>query len=85
MYGLKNSRPERQPMADACRLAVPSYDGRSILTAGLTSRRALLDRKGRVQGEQRLEAPATALALGALADRAVIGTAAGLVQCYRWR
>ncbi len=84
-YGLKNARPERQPLTEACRLAALSYDGRTVLSAGLVSTMTLLDRKNRVQGEQRLEAPATALALGALADRAIIGTATGLVQCYRWR
>jgi hypothetical protein len=84
-YGLKNARPERQPLSDACRLAVLSYDGRSVLTAGLVSSITLLDRHNRVQGEQRLEAPATALALGALAERAILGTATGSVQCYRWQ
>ncbi len=84
-YGVAGPKSERQPLPDACRLAALGYDGRSVLTAGLLSSVALLDRQGRVQGEQKLEAPATALALGALADRAIIGTAAGLVQCSRWR
>ncbi len=83
-YGLRNPRPERQSLPDACRLASMSYDGQNVLAAGLASTITLLDRQNRVQGEQRLEAPATALALGALAERAVIGTATGLVQCYRW-
>jgi hypothetical protein len=84
-YALDNPRPERQPLGEPCRLAALSYDGGAVLTAGLTNVVALLDRKGRVQGEHRPVAPATATALGAFADRAVIGTAAGLVQGFRWR
>jgi hypothetical protein len=84
-YTLKGPPSERQPLPDACRLAALSYDGRNVLTAGLTSTVQLLDRKARVVGEHRLEAPAVALALGPLAERAVVGMAAGRVQCLRWR
>jgi hypothetical protein len=83
-YSLRSAKPERQPLPDPCRLASLSYDGNSLLTTGLTSSVALRDRKGRVLGEHRLAAPAAAVALGALADRAVLGTAAGGVQCIRW-
>jgi hypothetical protein len=84
-YGVRSGKPERQALADACRLAALSYDGQAILTAGLTSSVALLDRKGRSLGTHQLEAPASALALGALADRAIVGAADGKVQCFRWR
>jgi WD40 repeat protein len=84
-YGVQNSKPERQPLPDACRLAALSYDGRCSLTAGLLSTVTLRDVQTRVMGEQQLEAPATVLALSALADRALIGTATGLVQSFRWR
>jgi hypothetical protein len=83
-YSVKSSRPERQPLSDPCRLAALSYDGRAVLTAGLLSVVTLRDDKGRRQGEHKLPAPAVALALSALAERAVIGTAAGLVSCFRW-
>lgn len=84
-YGLKHPRPERQQVEDACRLAVLSYDGRAVMTAGLLNTVTLRDQRGRAVGEHKLEAPAVAAALSALGDRGVIGTAAGLVSCFRWR
>jgi len=83
-YSLRNPRAERQPLADACRLASVSYDGRRVLTAGLLSTVTLCDPRGRTVGEHKIEAPAVSAALSALGDRAVIGTAAGLVSCFRW-
>jgi hypothetical protein len=84
-YSIKNARPKRQPLPEACRLAALSYDGQTTLTAGLTSTIALLDRKARVVGDHKMDAPATVLAMSALADRCVLGTAVGLVQCLRWQ
>lgn len=93
-YSVKGPPPARQPLPGnhACRLLALSYDGRTVLTAGMEARSAgegnpvlLLNDRGQVRGEHRLEAPASALALGALADRAVVGTADGRILCIRWR
>lgn len=86
-YGLKGPPPARQPLSaeNPCRLADLSYDGRSVLTTGQAGGVLLLDERGRVRGEHRLDAPAVALALGALADRALVGTAAGHIFCLKWR
>ena len=96
-YSLKGPPPARQPSPGdhPCRLVALSYDGRTVLTTGMEVRGAgegvssapvlLLDDSGQLLGEHRLDAPASALALGALADRAVIGTAAGRVHCLHWR
>lgn len=84
-YGLKQPRPERRPMEDACRLADVSYDGSTVMTAGLTEAIHLRDAQAQERGEYKLEAPATALALDPLAERAVIGTARGLLQGLQWR
>jgi hypothetical protein len=84
-YSLKDSRPRRQALADPCCLAVLSYDGRLVLTTGLSPGIGLLDAHGHVRGDYRLDEVAVALALSPLADRAVAGTASGRVHCLKWR
>jgi outer membrane protein assembly factor BamB len=86
-YSLKGPPPARQPLSgdNPCRLVALSYDGHSVLTTGLSSGVLLLDERGRVRGEHNLDAPASALALAALADRAVVGTSDGHVLCLHWR
>src|SRR5262245_19368346 len=84
-YALKAPRPLRQALPDPCRLASLSYDGRLVLATGLSTSLLLLDAHGHVRGEHRLEAPAVAVALTPLADRAIAGTASGHVQCLKWR
>jgi hypothetical protein len=84
-YAVKEARPRRQALPDPCSLAVLSYDGRLVLVTGLSTRLVLLDASGRVRGEHSLEAPAVALALSPLADRAVAAMASGRVECLKWR
>ncbi len=84
-YAVKDARPRRQALADPCRLAVLSYDGRLVLATGLSSRVVLLDAAGRIRGEHRLEASPVAVALSPLADRAVAAMASGRVECLKWR
>lgn len=83
-YGPKGPPPVRQPMPDPCRLAALSYDGRTVLTTGFSGNVLLLDDRARVRGEEHLETAATALALSALGDRALVGVAGG-VRCLKWR
>ena len=70
-----------QHVAEPCRLATLSFDGRIILTAGLSEKLHLLDRKGRQLLEHALEAPAVAIALGALAERVVVALPDGRILC----
>ena len=85
-YSLKGPPPARQPLPGdhPCRLVALSYDGRTVLTTGFSGNILLLNDRGQVRGEHSLEAPASALALGALAERAVVGTSGGRILCLRW-
>jgi hypothetical protein len=74
--GAKGHMTTREP----CRLAAVSFDGRTTLVAGRANRLLLLDLQGKVQGIHLLERPAVALALSALAERAVVALADGGVR-----
>jgi hypothetical protein len=71
--GAKGHVTTREP----CRLAALSFDGRLALVAGRANRLLLLDMQGKVLGIHLLERPAVALALAALAERAVVALADG--------
>jgi hypothetical protein len=63
--------------AEPCRLAALSFDGRLALVAGRANRLLLLDSGGKALGIDLLERPATALALAALGERAVVALTDG--------
>jgi hypothetical protein len=71
--GAKGHVTTREP----CRLAALSFDGRLALVAGRGNRLLLLDINGKVLGIHLLEKPAVALALTALAERAMVALADG--------
>jgi hypothetical protein len=71
--GAKGHVTTREP----CRLAALSFDGRLALVAGRADRLLLLDIHGKTLAIHLLERPAGALALAALADRAVVALADG--------
>jgi hypothetical protein len=65
------------PLAGPCRLAVLSYDGRLLLTAGLGNKVELRDGDGNVCRAYELDEAAAALALDALGHNPVVGLAGG--------
>ena len=69
----------RLQVAEPCRLADLSFDGRLVLVAGLSNRLLLCDRKGRTHDDYLLDKPVVALALSALGDGAVVALADGRV------
>jgi hypothetical protein len=78
-YAHDRGKPQRLPGVGACALARLSYDGRALVVADL-ERRVLLSREGEEGREVfRGEEPVTGLALGALGERAYVGTAGGTV------
>jgi hypothetical protein len=78
-YNLLGKNQGRIQVAEPCRLASQSFDGRLILVAGLSNRLLLLDREGRLLCEHLLEKPAGALALCALGEGAVVALSDGRV------
>lgn len=79
LYRYSAAGPEQQriPLDAPCHLAALSYAGDCLLTADRQQRLCLRDSKGDLRGQINLEAPAAAIALGALADYAVVGLANG--------
>jgi hypothetical protein len=71
-YQLDGQNKGRIHVADACRLAALSFDGRSMLVTGLDNRLLLLDAQGRLLCDYLLGAPAVAICLGPLGEYAVV-------------
>jgi hypothetical protein len=67
---------------EPCRLASLSFDGRRILVAGLSNRLLLLDLTGRVLINHVPDKPLVALALGPMADRAVVASEDGSIMGF---
>jgi len=76
-YDWKGRNKGRLHLAEPCRLASISYDGKSILTVNLKSRLALIDETGRELREYRLVKPPIAIALGPLGNHAVAALSNG--------
>jgi hypothetical protein len=81
-YSTAGPEQQRVPLEAACPLAVLSYDGASLLTADRQNRLCLRDSKGIVRDQISLDAPAVAIALGALGDYALAGLANGTIHCF---
>jgi hypothetical protein len=78
-YGVERPQTKRIAQAAPCHLGAVSYDGDVFLTAGLQNQVALRDHDGAVRREWTAEGPIAGLALGPLADFAVVGLAEGRV------
>jgi hypothetical protein len=78
-YNVAGENQGRVSLAEPCRLAAISFDGRYILASGLGNHLRLLNRQGQVLCTHVLEKPAAALAFGAQAERAVVALADGPV------
>jgi hypothetical protein len=76
-YDGKGKNKGRLHLAEPCRLASISYDGRWILTVNLKNRLALIDQSGRELLEYRLEKSPTAIALSPLGNHAVAALSNG--------
>jgi hypothetical protein len=76
-YNLGGKKQGRVAVAEPCRLAALSFDGRLILVAGLSNRLLLLDRHGRTLCDHLLDQPAVAVGLAALGENAVAALADG--------
>lgn len=81
-YSLAGPEHERVPLEAACSLAAVSYDAEWLLTADNRNRLGVRDGKGSLRDQISLEAPAVAIALGAVADSAVVGLANGAILCF---
>jgi WD40 repeat protein len=78
-YDLKGTKKGRLHLAEPCRLASISFDGKWILVASLTNLLVLSDLKGGNLGEHRFTRPAAAIVLGPLGDHAVAALSNGQV------
>jgi hypothetical protein len=78
-YGSSGRKLSRLTAGEPCRLASISYDGRFILTAGLSSRVQVLDGEGVPVADYNLDKPPVAIALSALGQRAAVALADGTV------
>jgi hypothetical protein len=76
-YTVRGENLGRLPVPEPCRLAALTFDGRSLLTAGMGQQLYWLDRTGHVRGTYQLDQPPAALALGPLGDYAVAALADG--------
>ena len=79
LYDIRGARCKIGPRPGPCRLVALSYDGSTLLTAGLDGSVRLHDRTGTVRSEFRPEATVAALALDALGTMAFVGLANGKV------
>jgi hypothetical protein len=78
-YTATGEKQLRLALAEPCRLAALTFDGRYFLIAGLGNQLRLLDEKGQTLATHAFDHPAAALALGALGDRAVAALMEGPV------
>jgi hypothetical protein len=84
-YSAREPQQRRLPDTAPCRLAAVSYDGATLLTAGLGEELHLRDAGGRERAALRLGAAPAALALSPLGDWAVAALAAGAVAAFETR
>jgi hypothetical protein len=78
-YSLAGKRLGRLAVAEPCRLAALTFDGKTLLVGGLGTRLLLLDGDGRTLATHPLEKPAVALAFGALGHHAYVALGDGVV------
>jgi hypothetical protein len=74
---------QRVPLAEPARLVGLSYDGRTVLVAGLSERLLLVTPEGQQKDELFLEEPPLAVALGPLAERITAGLPSGQIVNLR--
>jgi WD40 repeat protein len=79
LYNLRGEKLNGGPRPGPCRMAALSYDGSTLLTAGLDGLVRLHDRAGQTRSDFRPDAAVTSLALDALGTTAFVGLADGNV------
>jgi hypothetical protein len=84
-YSTTGPQQQRIPLETPCHLAALSYAGDCLLTADRQQRICLRDSKGDLRDQMNLDAPAVALALGALANYALVGLSNGAVLRFDQR
>jgi hypothetical protein len=78
-YSLTGEKQGSLPLAEPCRLAALSYDGRCTLVGGLNHRLFLLERNGQVLTSTQMDKPIMALALDALGGSAAVALGDGRI------
>jgi hypothetical protein len=78
-YSVTGKNLGRLAVAEPCRLAAVSFDGRLLLLAGMDPQLRLVDQGGQTLCTYALERPAAGLALGALGEHAVVALVDGPV------
>jgi hypothetical protein len=78
-YTAAGTNKGRLPLAEPCRLAAISFDGRYLLVAGLSNRTLLLDPTGRTLCDHAFDKAVVSFALGALGESAVVALVDGRV------
>jgi hypothetical protein len=81
-YELSGKKLAPLQIAEPCRLAALSFDGRRILVAGMSPQVTLLNAKGQIGRSLSVDSPPVALALSALADTGFAAFAEGRVAAY---
>jgi hypothetical protein len=81
-YNSDGPKQQRIPLDSPCRLAAISYAGDTLITADQQNSVCNRDSKGDLRNRLSLENRAVALALGALADYAVVGLANGVIHRF---
>ncbi len=76
-YGQGGVKQGRLSVPEPCRLVAASFDGQALLVGGLGSRVMLMDSGGKVVSTHDFDRPVVSLALGALADTAVLALGGG--------
>jgi hypothetical protein len=76
-YAVSGKNLGRLALADPCRLAAITFDGRCLLVTGLDNQLRLLDGEGKTVASHELDQPATALALGAVGETAAVALVDG--------
>ena len=82
-YDLHGSRKPSLTSCAPCRLVASSFDGRFLLVADQANRLLLLDDRGQLLAPYPLDGSAVALALGPLAEWAVIALSTGPILALR--
>lgn len=82
-YNIAGPPPQRIALEKPCHLATLSYDGETLLTADPQASACLRDSKGELRDPLKLDFPAAALALGALADCAIVGLVNGAILRFQ--
>lgn len=78
-YNTEGAQPQRIPLETPCHLAALSYAGDCLLTADRKQHLSVRDNKGDIREQIKLDSPAVAVVVGALADYAVVGLANGAI------